>query len=136
MKDASKTILNELAHRGYRITDARKDCVETLAVQKQPIAIQALARLVASDEASVYRTVALLVAEGFLEEISLQGEVPRYALLDSHAHTHHHHMVCTNCSFVAHVPCGFITLQEKMPQEFKKIFSHEVTLYGLCRKCA
>lgn len=133
MKDATKEILNELSGRGFRITQARKEIVEALARQSQPVSIQTLcATLSDTDEASVYRTIKVLVNEHFLEEIALQGEVPRYAL----SHGHHHHAVCTECGFMEHIECDSYPMSAKIPSSFKSLLSHEVILYGLCKKCA
>lgn len=133
MKDATKEILNELGARGYRITKAREKVVETLLLQSQPISIQGLcASIIDIDEVSVYRTVALLVEEGFVEELALPGEAVRYALSEGH----HHHAVCTACGFTDHIDCKGGEEQTSVPTTFKSIASHEVTLYGLCKKCA
>jgi Fur family ferric uptake transcriptional regulator len=133
MKDATKEILHELSGRGFRITEARKEIIEALARQSQPVSIQTLcATLANTDEASVYRTIKVLARENFLEEIALQGEVPRYAL----SHGHHHHAVCTECGWMEHIECDPHSLSARIPSSFKSLLSHEVILYGLCKKCA
>lgn len=136
MNDASIEIIRVLKERGYRITDARKSLANVLSNLKQPATMQELSKKVASDEASVYRTVRLLVEENLLEEILLQGEVSRYVLVHAHAHGHHHHAICEKCGFVAHIPCEAISVVKQIPKHFKKISSHEVTFYGLCAECA
>lgn len=134
MQDASAKILATLSERGYRVTNARKSIVKTLTMQAQPIATKALAALIKSDETSVYRTIRMLVTEGLIEEISPLGETARYAVVCNHEH--HHHAVCNECGFVTHVPCVVSTIDKKLPRGFKEIHSHEITLYGLCKKCA
>lgn len=133
MKDASKKVLDTLSSRGYRITDARKSIVEILATQEQPITTQLLASLVSSDEASVYRTVRVLMSENFLEEVSISGETARYALMDGHGH--HHHLVCTKCNFVSHIECNMHDIPKSVSKEFKNISDHTVTYYGICKAC-
>ncbi len=133
MKDATAEILSELSHKGYRITKARKAVVAMLSKLGQPISIQGLCILVKDiDEVSVYRTMATLVKEGFAEELSLPGEGTRYAL----SHGHHHHAVCTSCGWMEHLDCKEESLKGKVPASFKSLQSHEVTFYGLCKKCA
>jgi Fe2+ or Zn2+ uptake regulation protein len=132
MKDAIDEIISALQDRGFRITKARKMLIKHLAQKDQPLSIQALCALLKDvDEASVYRSVRMLHEEGFLEEIAIAHEAPRYAL--SHGH-HHHHAVCTSCGVMEHIACS----GEKLPtlKAFQTIKSHEVTFYGLCKKCA
>lgn len=134
MKKAQHDILQTLSERGFRITKARQQIVDLLAAQSQPLTIQELcARLTAIDEASVYRTIRTLKEEGFIEEISISGESQRYAL--SHGH-HHHHAICTACGWMEHIACEAKLLKAALPRGFKRVESHEVTLYGLCKKCA
>ena len=131
MKDATHEVLRELSSRGYRITKARQEVVSALVSAAQPLAIRALCeRIRSSDEASVYRTVRMLVEEGLVEEIVVQNQASHYAL----AHEHHHHAICTNCGFMEHLECAMERLQK--PRSFTSIDSHEVTFYGLCKKCA
>lgn len=131
MKDAIAQILEELSLRGYRITKARKEVIQALAQQKQPQTIQMLCKQSRNaDEASVYRTIRTLVEEGLVEEIVVQKDSPRYAL----SHGHHHHAVCTSCGVMEHVECE--SHRVSVPSTFTSIEAHEVTLYGLCKKCA
>ena len=132
MKTASEEILGKLRDSGCRITKARTEVVEALLRIHSPITVQALAESVSVDEVSVYRTIALLVQEGFVEEIRMHGDTARYAL----SHGHHHHVACTSCDTVVHIDCGG---EPKLPAQvkgFSKITSHELTFYGLCKKCA
>lgn len=130
MKSASKHIIDTLAERGYRITEARRELTSCLANSSQPLTIQDLAQATKSDEASAYRFIALLQKEALAEAIAVRGEKPRYAL----ALHHHHHVVCTDCGLVAHVPCAD---EPTLPSTigFDEIVGHEVTFYGRCATC-
>lgn len=131
MKDAIQEIMRELSARGYRITKARQEVVFALASADQPMAIQTLCeRIKSSDPTSVYRTVRMLVEEGLAEEIAVQNQALHYAL----SHEHHHHAICKRCGFMEHLECAMERLQK--PRSFTTIDSHEVTFYGLCKKCA
>lgn len=131
MKDANTEILKQLSERGYRITEARKEVIGALARMKQPQSLPSLcAQVHVSDEASVYRTIRMLVEEGFAEEVVIQNQPPRYAL----SHGHHHHAVCTNCGFMEHIDCNLSRVHT--PSTFRSVDAHEMTLYGLCKKCA
>ncbi len=130
MKNATDEIISALKTHGYRITEARKKIIERLAAQAQPVSVRELSRsLPGTDEASVYRTVRTLLEEELLEEIRVLGELPKYAL----SLGHHHHAVCTSCGVMVHITCT--PPQTAVPASFKTITAHEVTLYGMCRKC-
>lgn len=131
MNDASP-LLHALSERGYRITAARRELARTLAAARSPLTIQELANRTASDEASAYRFVRTLADEDLLEEIVVRGERPRYALRTHH----HHHVVCTGCGFIAHVPCGTEPTPPRTVRGFTAITDHDVTFYGQCAKCA
>lgn len=130
MSNASEAIIQKLSERGHRITKARQDIISQLATSHGALTIQALAKRASADEASVYRTVHLLLVEGLVEEIQIRGQRSRFALVGQH----HHHAVCRGCGTVAHVPCAEAI---KPPQiaGFAKLDEHEVTFYGLCNVC-
>lgn len=131
MSDASKDVLETLSERGYRVTKARERIIAVLEEEHTPLSIKALAAQVSADEASVYRTVKLLVEEGLAEEIPVIQGKSQYAL----AHGHHHHVVCTECGLIAHVPCQSIPELDHVPENFAVINCHEVTYYGVCKNC-
>ena len=131
MKDASKKIIEVLALRGYRITHARTQVLETLSGAKTPLSIQTIAQKVDVDVVSVYRTIAMLIKEQLIEEVTIQGETTRYEI----AHGHHHHVVCVGCNLLVHVPCGKKPIAPFV-SGFAYINSHELTYYGMCTKCA
>ncbi len=131
MKHATDEILAHLSSGGYRVTKARKAVIHELVKATQPITVPELvARLKGVDEASVYRTVRTLLDENLLEEILISQGSPRYAL----AHGHHHHAVCTSCGVLEHIACELEKM--RLPKGFSSVSSHDVTLYGLCKKCA
>ncbi len=131
MSKASKAIIEKLSERGHRITGARKAVIEILSNDHAALTIQALAKRAAADEASVYRTMHLLLAEGLVEEIQVRGGRSRFALTGHH----HHHAVCRGCGTVAHVPCAE-ALQPPQIAGFAELDEHEVTFYGLCNACS
>lgn len=132
MKEASNAILKILTERGYRITQARTEVVEALSRIHEPITIQALALEVDVDEVSVYRTIATLRKELLVEEITTAGNVTRYALAEGH----HHHVVCENCAKVVHISCDTEPEIPSKVEGFSVVHTHELTFYGLCKKCA
>jgi Fur family ferric uptake transcriptional regulator len=82
--------------------------------------------------ATVYRTVSALVADGWLVQVDLPGEPPRY---ERSGKTHHHHFVCDECARVYEVngcPDGIAAV---VPEGFR-LTRHEVVFYGVCASCA
>ncbi len=131
MKDASKKIIEELTTRGYRITKARIEVLETLAKTHAPLSIQAITEAVTVDTVSVYRTIAMLKNEQLIEEVTTQGEASRYEI----SHGHHHHVVCVSCNLLVHLPCDVEPTKQVHVPGFTSINSHELTYYGTCTKC-
>ena len=129
MQQATTETIALLKARKYRITDARVAVIEAFATQTKPHTIAEFVEHVAVDEATVYRTIELLLEEELIESISANGET-LFAL----AHGHHHHLICEKCGLIEHLPCQTPALTlTKHP--FAHITSHEVTFYGLCQTC-
>lgn len=85
--------------------------------------------------ATVYRAVAAMAREGFLQRSGARDS--RALFVRCTDSEHHHHLVCTGCGAVAEAPCPLdaSTLAAAGNHGFE-ITSHEVTLYGLCAACA
>ncbi len=132
MNQATHELLDTLKSRGYRITGPRTKVIEWIADQNNPVTIQEIVANVNSDEATVYRTLATLKAEHLVEEIALPDNDTRYAL----THGHHHHLVCENCYLIEHIPCEGQRLHPLEFASFASIARHEVTFYGICKKCS
>ncbi len=121
-----------IARKGGRMTSARKDIILYLLQSKTPQSIQEVVQSVHADEVSVYRTIALLKSCGLLEEIIFPHGARKYAL----SHEHHHHIVCSECGFVVHIPCIDSVVHTKLQNpRFTSITDHSVTYYGTCTTC-
>ncbi len=129
--NASKQAILQLTKLGYRVTEPRKIIIEALDKSGSSLSIQALVKGVSVDEATVYRTIDLLLKEKLINEIKIIGEKDQYEL----AHGHHHHMICTDCGLVAHIPCESVQKPATLPEQFSVVKDHEVTFYGQCKKC-
>lgn len=82
--------------------------------------------------ATVYRTLKSWLESGWLQQVDLPGEPPRYEL---HGKQHHHHFHCRQCDRVYELegcPEGLRTLT---PVGFS-LEAHELVLYGRCASCA
>jgi Fur family transcriptional regulator, ferric uptake regulator len=82
-------------------------------------------------QATVYRAVRDLVAEGFLTVVELPGEPPRYEPAGKH---HHHHFFCRKCEQVFELEGCVPGWRDLVPAGFT-VQAHEIILYGSCRGC-
>jgi Fe2+ or Zn2+ uptake regulation protein len=123
-------VLLRLRNDGSRVTRAREEIVEALVSAHDPVTVADLTRRVLADEASVYRTVERLKSLGLLEEVRYPDGTTRYALVLDH----HHHIVCTNCGYTAHLACVGEIAPPAHPR-FSEIVNHTITYYGLCTSC-
>ena len=82
--------------------------------------------------ATVYRTLKVLVEEGWLVHVELPGAPPRY---EQAGKKHHHHFHCRECEKVFEIEGCPGDLRRMAPNGFK-LERHELTLYGLCNKCS
>ncbi len=81
---------------------------------------------------TVYRTIAALVGEKWLQPVTLPGQPDRY---ETAGRRHHHHFHCTLCGGVFEVLACPGDLASIAPPGFK-VHDHEVTLTGWCKACA
>ena len=81
-------------------------------------------------QATVYRALKDLVAEGWLESISVAGTT-RYERSEL---GHHHHFHCQSCDKTFDIQGCVGDLKSLVPEAFK-ILTHELTIFGMCRTC-
>ncbi|MGQ9510712.1 MAG: Fur family transcriptional regulator [Thermaceae bacterium] len=82
--------------------------------------------------ATVYRTLRGLLEEGFLVQVNLPGQSPRY---ERAGQAHHHHFLCQVCGRVFEITGCPQDVEKLVPPGFT-VQGHEITLYGLCPSCA
>jgi Fur family ferric uptake transcriptional regulator len=82
--------------------------------------------------ATIYRNVRNLVEEGFLLEVMLPGEPPRYEVAGK---AHHHHFCCRQCDRVYDIDACPRDLAGLTPSGFE-LEAHEIVLYGRCASCS
>jgi Fur family transcriptional regulator, ferric uptake regulator len=86
--------------------------------------------------ATVYRAVAAMETAGSIERVGTRDGSALFVRCTREGH--HHHLVCTSCGKVTHTECPLPRMETGSRQEHDgfTVTSHEITLYGLCRKCA
>jgi Fur family ferric uptake transcriptional regulator len=82
--------------------------------------------------ATVYRTLKGLVEEGWLIQVELPGEPPRY---ETARKAHHHHFQCLTCEQVYEIEGCPQNVQPLTPSGFL-LEGHYMVLYGQCATCA
>src|SRR5919198_778739 len=81
--------------------------------------------------ATVYRTLKGLVEEGWLVQVELPGEPPRY---ETATKAHHHHFQCRTCGQVYEIEGCPEDVQPLTPSGFL-LEGHYMVLYGQCATC-
>ncbi len=103
----------------------------------RPLSIQEVLELARKEVrglgiATVYRNVGALVEEGFLAQVDISGESPRYEVS---GRGHHHHFHCRRCHRVFEVD-GCVPEVERLAPEGFVMESHDILLVGRCPECA
>ncbi len=133
MTQVHTAVYAKIQQHGLRLTDARKEIVDTLSSAGEPLTIQDIAGVTDVDQATVYRNITVLTSAGILEEINAAGHGARYALTPDH---HHDHVACKKCGRIVHITCTLPHAPLPKHKQFASIDHHEVTYYGLCTTCS
>lgn len=138
---ASAEIAYELSAEGFRMTELRKALLSIVAENKKPFSIDeiraALKKMKVSFHlASLYREVERMVKAEVISPIYFHDQIQRYEFVQ---HSHHHHVVCTNCGVIADVEIDD-RLEAQIPAIEKKtkftLLRHSLEFFGLCKTCA
>jgi Fur family transcriptional regulator, ferric uptake regulator len=119
-----------------RNTDQRQAIREVFTQSDRPLSTDEVLRAAQTHKpglgiATVYRTIKLLIDEGWLATVKLPGEPPRYEMAGK---PHHHHFYCNQCGRVFEVPGKAELLEAVVPDGFM-LESHDLVLYGRCPPC-
>lgn len=140
IQSINNTLAEELLHRlqtgGLRLTESRRRIVSALAETEDHFTIDGLARrLPGVGRATVFRTVKMLVGQGFLCRVVLEDGGVRYRL--SRRDAHHHHLICVDCGDVRDfVDCDLGRLSAELSRRTDyEINGHRLEMYGRCPTC-
>ncbi len=119
-----------------RNTDQRKAIREVFTRLNRPLSIQEVLEAGQQNSpglgvATVYRTIKLLVNEGWLKLVQLPGEPSRYEVSGKPPHSHFY---CRRCGLVYDIPGGSKPTPGALPTGFT-LEDHALVLYGRCPKC-
>lgn len=126
--------------RGCRWTAQRRLIVRTaFATHDHFTADELLERSRAHDRrvsrATVYRTLAVLEAAGFVDGLDTGAGGRRFEHVLGHAH--HDHMVCTACGTIVEFRDDALEARQEVAARRHgfAIERHSLRLYGRCRRC-
>lgn len=128
------------AYGTRRVSPQRRAIADAALGLKGAFTVDELTRIVCrtgqpAGTATVYRAVAAMEAAGWVARV---GERDGSALF-AHCGTahHHHHLVCEGCGMVRATTCPVDRITQDSPElDGFVVTRHEVTLYGLCPRCA
>ncbi len=140
MRQPHEVFLDYLRRRNLNMTPQRAVIVETFLATEGHFSCEELCTMVrkadaAIGQATVYRTLKLLVDSGLAEPL-LAGEGP-VLYEHSYGHGHHDHLVCLNCNGKIEIVDQVIEdQQEQLAREHGfTLTRHSMILYGLCPRC-
>ena len=128
------------ASKGLRSTRQRDIILDIFLSTHQHVSVEELYLKIKSSnpgigQATVYRTLKLLVEAGLAREILLHDGQTRYEHVI--AGEHHDHLVCTGCNTIIEFEDETIeNLQKEIAARHGFLIkSHKMEMYGLCAKC-
>ncbi len=132
----AQDILHQLEDQGYRLTPSRQRLLETLIAREDGFTAEELVgEAQGVGRATVYRTIRLLVDQGFLCKLAMRDGAPRYKVSQL---SHHHHLVCVQCGQVREFRASVIerVLKGLGEQETGTIVGHSIEVFVVCPLCA
>ncbi len=130
-----------LRNAGFRVTEHRVAVLKAVAGARQAITVQALFDSLRNkyviDQATIYRNLSALHEAGLIRRFDF-----------NHGHAHYeletgepsYKIVCGECETIEKLEgAGLNETMKKLMKKsakFKKVLSHSVEVYGICKKCA
>ncbi len=133
------TIIQALRDRGYRLTPQREMVIETIAhagrhMTAEEVFAELQGRTRALNIATVYRTLDLLFAEGFVSRFAQAGGRLAYATV---RHGPHVHLVCRKCGYTIEANDHLLSaLGEALREHYRFAADlQHLSVQGLCQGC-
>ena len=138
--DPQKVFQQYLESRGLKLTKQRQEILDYLLTAKVHVTPEQLYRELSQEDpslgrATIFRTLHLLEAAGFVNKISFPDGRQGYE--HKFSRPHHDHMICIECSDVIEFSNATI---ERLQDQISKSFQftphwHRHEIFGRCRKC-
>lgn len=137
MNPTERLFSQTLKENGYSVTKSRRAVFLTLQGSEPLSVSQIISRtLIATDRASVYRTITLFEKLGITQRLQI-GWKYKIELSDKF-HSHHHHLTCLECGKIK----AFKEIEElerlihTIAQSHNfHLTDHQVELQGVCSNC-
>lgn len=127
-----------LKENSIRVTSARISILDVLNTASKPVDISYIYEYLKDmcDEATVYRSIELLVSKGLVRKIDFREGKYRYELDDDH----HHHVVCKECGTIEELEdttnCTMEKLEQRIAKEHRYTsVQHSLEFFGVCGAC-
>lgn len=137
---AEKKFMDFLSGRGLSITPQRKVIVESFLETEGHFSAEDLYRIVRDKlpeigQATVYRTIKLLLESGLAESFDFGEDAVMYE--HAYGHRHHDHIICMQCGRkVEFYDEEIERKQEKLAEKNGYVLTrHRMYLYGICPAC-
>jgi len=128
-----------LKSQGLRLTAQRRTIADTFFETPGHLDIDSFYQIVKGrdpkiGQATVYRTLKLLVESGLAIKSRFGGPSTRYEVADDE---HHDHLICTQCGRIVEFLNSTIEqLQDEIALRHGfELLSHKMELYGRCSDC-
>ena len=134
-------ITKQIRDQGHRLTTARKEVIRILCENRNYLGAYDIHHLVENQGnhigvASIYRILAMLESQGYLqrEEFGSGGE--RFRLPEDNLH-HAHQLICSKCGDAQEfADCPIASIAKTLEsQSGYQIQEHWLRFFGLCPKC-
>ncbi len=119
-------------------TPARVKIVEFLSSSSSPVDVSEIISFLREEnlntnKVTVYRTMDLLFANGFIDKLEFGEGKFRYEIKKGD----HHHLVCTDCGSVEDVEDRYMEKLEKEIYQNNnfKVKHHSLEFFGICKNC-
>ena len=131
---------DKLKGAGLKNTPVRRGIIEILSLKSCPLSpSDVLTALndngITANLSTVYRTLNCLTDNGITTRITLQGEAS--SLYEFNTGEHRHYLVCIKCKKIIPLEgCPLSGYEKTLESKTDyKIFSHKLSVYGLCPDC-
>jgi Fur family transcriptional regulator, ferric uptake regulator len=140
MKTEAEVFHEFLSQKGLRSTPEREEILAEIFAHHDHFDVEELImrlrqRGLGISRASVYRTLALLVESGLVQEVFFEDGHMHYEHV--YGHDHHCHMRCLGCRKIIEFHNGAIVeVEKRLGQDHDfQVTGHKLEIYGYCASC-
>jgi Fur family ferric uptake transcriptional regulator len=129
-----------LRRQARRITGPRRAILKILQERARPLSNKEILTALPRGQcnlATIYRAMHLLQKMGLVKQFDFGDGTARFELICAGRESHHHHLVCTQCSDVIEIEaCGAKSFERRIAAAhgFKAV-THKLEFFGICPEC-